>query len=223
MILIPATHDDWRHRVSESTTVHTSSAPAQMADRWQAAAGFPAEIARLFSTARATRSAALLVAIPHHQVPLAGGAHAAHLDLWALVRTGRGLLSVAIDAVGAEAFDAEADDRTATTESRRLWKGLCRLLEIHESADTPVSSQLVHRTTTALVEAKRFFARGAAVVVHSFGESRRGFSDFQQFVRLMGGALVEPGQLVEVQPREGVELYFGWAQAPHIRAQPSGA
>jgi hypothetical protein len=223
MILIPAMLDDWKHRLTESPTTQTRSVLVHLADRWQSAGGFPVEVARLLATAEATRNASLLLAVPNHQVPLAAGAHASHLDLWVLARTVRGLVSIAVDGVGTESFDAEAGNRAATPDSQRLWKGLRRLLEIDESAGMPVSSQLVHRTTTALVEATRFFAHSAALIVHSFSEGRQGFSDFQQFVKLMGGSNTEPGKLIEVPSREGVELFFGWAQAPHISAAPSGA
>ena len=222
MILMPATLDDWRHQLSEPKTRPTSNV-SQLTERWRNASGFPVEIASLFATTEATRRATVLVVVPNHQVPLAGGAHASGLDLWVLARTAGGLLSVTIDAIGAEAFDADARDRPATTTHERLWRGLRHLLEIDESANLPVSCQLVHRTTAALVEAKRFFARSAAVIVHSFSQGVEGFGDFQRFVQLMGGARVEPGRLVEVRPREGIELFFGWAQAPHVGAATSGA
>jgi len=223
MILMPATLDDWKHQLSQPKTPPRSHVPAQLTERWRSGSGFPVEIASLLSTTEATRRAAVLVVVPNHRVPLAGGAHASDLDLWVLARTARGLLSVAIDCIGEEAFDVEARNRPATTTSERLWRGLRHLLEIDESANVPVSCQLVHRTTAALVEAKRFFARSAAVIVHSFSQGIEGFSDFQRFVHLMGGARVEPGRLVEVRPREGIELVFGWAQAPSVGASPSGA
>src|SRR5262249_42500528 len=53
------------------------------------------------------------------------------------------------------------------------------------------------RTTTALLEARRFFARSAAVVIHSFSDGREGFSEFQQFVKLMGGVILGPDRLIQ--------------------------
>ncbi len=88
------------------------------------------------------------------------------------------------------------------------------LLEINQQCDASIRYQLFHRTASALLEARRFFARGAAVIVHSFSRSLESFGDFQHFVSLMGGQIEGPRQLVAVAPREGVELFFGWAQGP---------
>ena len=47
----------------------------------------PVAIARLLDTNDATERATLLLACPRHAVPLAHGAQAAPVDLWALART----------------------------------------------------------------------------------------------------------------------------------------
>jgi hypothetical protein len=88
------------------------------------------------------------------------------------------------------------------------------LLEVELHSDGFVRYHLFHRTACALLEARRFFARASAVIVHSFSQSCEGFGDFQHFVRLMGGIIRAPGEMVAVAPREGIELLFGWAQGP---------
>ena len=110
--------------------------------------------------------------------------------------------------------------RARHLESER-WAALCGLLEIEPACDGSIRYQLLHRTASALLEARRFCARGAAVIVHSFGRSCDGFGDFQHFVKLMGGFIKAPGTLVAVPPREGIELFFGWAQGPVFSDTPS--
>jgi hypothetical protein len=73
---------------------------------------------------------------------------------------------------------------------------------------------LFHRTACALIEARRFFATSAAVLVHSFGARRESFLECQSFVALLGGLLRRPGELARVPPREGIDLFLGWAEAP---------
>src|SRR5262245_38027968 len=141
MILLPATSDDWKRRL---TDLHTDRAPGDstqaLAERWLAAPAFPQEITRLLSTADATRGSARLVAIPGPQLPLAGPARASRLDLWLLARTRRGLLSVVIDALGEEPFGATGD--TPMNDGTDVWAALCRFLEIDQPCDRPIPSQL---------------------------------------------------------------------------------
>jgi hypothetical protein len=164
---------------------------------------FPPDIAALLSTNDLTSGAAPLLAIPGHQVPLAGGARASHLDLWMLARTPRGLLSIAI-----EEHSLSAAPRR-TPAAGRL-EALRALLEIDRDVDPHVPPGLIHRTAAALLEARRFFAVGALVIVRSAGAAQDSFGDFQRFVRMMGGRLQRPGHLLPVAPREGLALAFGW-------------
>lgn len=216
MILVPAPSvDAWKDRLPDPDTRWKPGESAHsLAARWHGLTGFPPEVSGLLDTLDATRGATLVLAIPEHQVPLAGGARASQTDLWLLGRTSRGLLSVVIDAVVNQGFDPVVRDPKEETGPAELWAALCRFLEIEQPSDAPVRSRFLHRTATALLEARRFFARGAAVIIHSFSQSCDGFGDFQHFVRVMGGRLERPGQLVSVAPREGIEMFFGWAQGP---------
>ena len=218
MILVPATSlEDWKKLLSDPDEQWRPESSANaLAARWHALTRFPPEISELFSRSGATRDARLLLAIPQHQVPLAGGARASQTDLWLLARTRTGLLSVAIEGRVSESFGRSVGDWQAdvTPGKRERWAALCNLLEIDQPFDASIRSQLFHRTASALLEARRFFARGAAVIVHSFSRTGEGFGDFQHFVRLMGGFVQAPGELIAVQPREGIDLFFGWAQGP---------
>jgi hypothetical protein len=220
MILVPATSlDDWKRLLADPDKHWREGYSAHaLATRWQAACEFPSELARLFATHDATAGAALLLAIPEHHVPLAGGARASQTDLWALARTPRGLLSVAVEGQVAESFGPTVGEwqSTSTAGKRARWAALCNLLEIGPECDVAIRYQLFHRTASALLEARRFFATGAAVVVHSFSATLDSFADFQRFVALMGGRVRRPEELVAVAPREGIDLFFGWALGPDV-------
>jgi len=69
----------------------------------------------------------------------------------------------------------------------------------------------LHRTASALIEAKRFNAPKAAMVVHSFSQASEWFEDYVNFLKLFG-VVAGVGELVGVGERDGVELYFGWAK-----------
>jgi hypothetical protein len=215
MILVPATLDDWKKRLASPEKHWKEGCSAHaLATRWQDAGGFPPEVSSLLATHDLTSGAALLLAIPEHQVPLKGGAKASQTDLWALARTARGLLSIAVEGKVAESFGPSIGDweREASSGKRERWEALCSLLEVNRDCDRDIRYQLFHRTASALIEARRFHAAGAAVIVHSFSRTRESFGDFQRFVRLMGGQIAAPGLLSCVPAREGIGLYFGWAQ-----------
>ena len=218
MILVPATTlEDWKARLpNPDSEWHPGKSTHALALRWNGRTTFPPEIATLFDSVERTRNATLLLAVPEHHAPLAGGAHASQTDLWLLARTSRGLLSAVVVGCVDESFGPSIGDGQgdATAVRRERWAALCDLLEIREVCDASVRHQLLHRTATALLEARRFFARGAAVIVHSFSRTSYGFGDFQHFVRLMGGIVRGPGELIAVPPREGIELFFGWAHGP---------
>jgi hypothetical protein len=181
---------------------------AKTADDWT---GFPPEIATLLATNDLTKGAVPLLAVPGHQVPLAGGARAAQLDLWVLARTPRGLLSIAIDEGGGSPGPSLGQWQAESSSARDRLDALRSLLEIDRDGDPAIPYRLLHRTASALLEARRFFAVGAAVIVHSAGEAPHALGDFQRFVLMMGGRLRRPGHLLSVPPREGIELAFGWA------------
>ena len=218
MILVPATAlDDWKARLPDPASEWQPGTSAYaLALRWNGRTTFPPEISALFDSVERTRNATLLLAVPEHRVPMAGGALASQTDLWLLARTSRGLLSAVVDACVNESFGPSIGDwqRDPIAGRRERWAALCDLLEIEDQCDASIRHQLLHRTATALLEARRFFARGAAVIVHSFSRTPHGFGDFQHFVRLMGGIVRRPGELIAVPPRESIELFFGWAHGP---------
>ena len=216
MIVLPTQSlDDWKRLLADPEKHWKIGYSAHaLASAWQQGDGFPAEISKLMDQNPDTRSATMLLAIPEHKVPLAGGARASQTDLWVLARTPEGLLSIAVEGKVNESFGPTVGEwRTDSSAGKQQrWLALCKLLEIDQQCDLAARYQLFHRTASALIEAKRFFARGAVVLVHSFSEGSDSFRDFQHFVQLMGGRIERSGQLVSVPAREGIHLSFGWAQ-----------
>lgn len=217
MIVMPTSGpEDWRKSLADPDKQWKRGYSAfELAYRWQNSAAFPPEISALLNQQSATQHATLLLGIPEHRVALAGGARASQTDLWVLARTNAGLLSIAVEGKVNESFGPTIGEWQPGGSAGRTerWAALCKLLEVAEHCDAGIRYQLFHRTASALLEAKRFFARGAAVIVHSFSPTSQSFDDFRRFVQLMGGDVVEPGRFVAVPPREGVALYFGWAHA----------
>ena len=217
MLLAPLkTLDEWKARLASPDAQWKDGYSAKaLARRWVDADGFPPEVAGLLASNEGTRGAQPLIAIPEHAVPLRGGGRASQTDLWVLARTARGLLSIAVEGKVSESFGPTVGEwRTnASSGKTERWRYVCRLLDIEADCRPTIRYQLFHRTVSALVEAERFCARAAAVVVHSFSPTVESFGDFQQFVAMLGARLEGPGRMVDVAPRQGIDLYFGWAQS----------
>jgi hypothetical protein len=71
--------------------------------------------------------------------------------------------------------------------------------------------QLVHRTAAALIEAERFNARHALILVHSFSQKNPpdSFGDYEHFADLLS-TTVKKDAIARVGERAGADLYLGW-------------
>jgi hypothetical protein len=136
------------------------------------------------------------------------------------------LVSIAVEGKVEESFDETVDDWRNRRAAEQLKKGrpaepsaqaqerlrfLCRLLELDQASVGDLRYQLLHRTASALLEAQRFGATHALMLVHSFSRSDSWFDDYKCFVDRMG-APAQIGRIVSVGARAGVELYLGWVR-----------
>ncbi|ODV42747.1 hypothetical protein AWV79_24315 [Cupriavidus sp. UYMMa02A] len=72
-----------------------------------------------------------------------------------------------------------------------------------------ISYQLIHRTASALIEAARFNAAHALMLVHSFSPTQQWFPDFRSFAQLYG-IDAKPNQIYQACELEGIALHLGW-------------
>jgi hypothetical protein len=71
--------------------------------------------------------------------------------------------------------------------------------------------QLFHRTASAIIEARRFRARDAVMIVHSFSDTDAGFDDYKAFAELFG-MQAGIGELLFIGERNNTRLHIGWAR-----------
>ena len=181
-----------------------------LAHCWEAARGLPPEIERLFRPTLG--EVELLLALPEHKVPLPGGGADSQSDVFALVRTESGLASCTIEGKVDEPFGPTVGKwlEDASPGKRQRLSFLCGLLGLAEPAPAHIRYQLLHRTASALIEADRFHASTAAMIVHSFSPTRSWFDDFAGFAELMGAA-PHADRLTGVTAVTSKPLYLGWA------------
>ncbi len=193
----------WRIGYSARTLAHS----------WHTARGFPAEIARALDAAptAALHNLEPLLGIPEHQVPLPGGSKPSQSDLWVLARGSAGLVSIAIEGKVEEPFGPTLAEWlvNASSGKRKRLAALTGLLEIPEALPVTLRYQLLHRSAAALLEAQRFTAAQALMLVHSFSPTNAWFDDFAAFATVFGTSVI-PNQIVSVGIRSGVALSLGW-------------
>jgi hypothetical protein len=195
----------WRQGFSARTLAYS----------WQESEGFPREVHAALSASPHFSDIDLLLAIPEHKVALPGGSRSSQNDVWVLARAHGNLVSIAVEGKVSETFGPTMQEwlvDAASDKAKRL-AYLRTELGIEAEVQLPDSLryQLLHRTASAIIEAKRFNATHAIMLVHSFSQSSppEWFQDYVDFVRLFGGS-TEIGKVVSVGTRNGVSLHFAW-------------
>jgi hypothetical protein len=174
-IMIPArSAEDWKAFLAEPDKQWKTGYSARtLAHCWQGATVFPEEVENVLRQATPFQEIEMLVAIPEHQVALPGGITPSQNDLWVLARCPDGLVSMAVEGKVAETFGPtikEWDHASSAGKQERL-RFLCSTLNLPFPPPEDVRYQLLHRTASAILEANRYFAKYAVMLVHSFSQS----------------------------------------------------
>lgn len=182
-----------------------------LAECWETAKGLPNEIRQLLSFYGSPSE--LLLALPEHKVSLPGSHRGkSQNDLFALIRVGEQTLAVMVEGKVEESFDKPLGEWliNASAGKHERLAFICEILGLRHPLPNTIRYQLLHRTASAVLEAKRFKTDMAAMIVHSFSQKRSWFADYAAFVSLFG-IDAEPDRLVCVRPNSKPPLYLGWA------------
>lgn len=182
---------------------------------WERANGLPNEIASMLRPYGT--DVELLLAIPEYKVPLPPRPDLApsQNDVFALARAGLSTFAIMIEGKVNEPFGEQLGDwlRNASDGKRERLAFICDQLGLALPPPDHIHYQLLHRTASAVIEARRFKTDAAAMIVHSFSPERRSFEAFKQFAALFGVAAeaVVANELIGVRPSTRHPLYIGWA------------
>ena len=201
---------DWQKLLAEPERHWKQGYSAHaLATCWECAKGIPPEIAKLFLPH--FDKVELLLGIPEFKVALPGGRRESQNDLFCLLRADGNLMVLMVEGKVEEPFDSTLAEwlRDASDGKRERLAFVTQLLGLN-SISPSIRYQLLHRTASAVLTARRFGSSRAAMIVHSFSEGRSWLADFQAFTQLYGAA-TDHDQMVKVDLPDQMELYLGWA------------
>ncbi len=214
-ILVPACSvDDWRRLlVDPDKQWKTGYSACALAYRWQEAGEIPCEILEALSMVPAFEALETLLVIPEHKVSLPGGNRPSQSDVWALARSKDSLVSIAVEGKVSEPFGPTIGEWLAgSTPGKEERLGfLCKELSLPCPPPPNVRYQLLHRSVSAVLEARRFLTQEAVMIVHSFSPCKSGFDDFAAFIALFGLS-ADIGRPARKRLDTGMTLTFVWVQ-----------
>jgi hypothetical protein len=104
--------------------------------------------------------------------------------------------------------------KTSTKGYHLRWDHVLENTGPLESVPEDIRYQLLHRTASAVIVARRLHAACAVMIVQSFvpSDKENHFGDFAKFVALYNRDAAK-GRLIFLNDVGGVHLYCGWAQS----------
>jgi hypothetical protein len=212
-VYIPTTGPaDWQRFLADPIKQwRTGFSAKTLAHCWDSANGLPNEIASMLRPHGVDVD--LLLALPEYKVPLPGSSRGeSQNDIFALARAGDRTFAIMVEGKVREPFGETLRDwlQNASDGKRERLAFISDLLGLTLPLPGHIYYQLLHRTASAVIEARRFKTDAAAMIVHSFSQEKIWFEAFVQFASLFHVAMVA-NELMAVRPNAQPPLYIGWA------------
>ena len=169
---------------------------------------------RVFSASEfpALRKMEYIFGLPEYQTPLVGGNAPSQSDIFVLARTGHDLISMTVEGKVDEPFGNSLTGvwvKDGSSGKRERLADLRKRLGLSRKDVDHICYQLIHRSAAALIEAERFSAATAIMLVHSFSQKSARFEDYRAFVELFGKS-AEPDSVIYIGRKNGIALYTAW-------------
>jgi Domain of unknown function (DUF6946) len=211
-ILVPTTGSlSWKPLLGDPELHWKEGRSAKlMADLWESAPDMPAELKAVLEAA-GFADPELLFAAPEWVTELPDGLRGSQTDLFCLIRSDEKVLAVGMEAKVDESFGPTVGSWLDNPSPARP-KRLIHLVDMTGASEPPPSLryQLIHRTASAMIEAKRFGADAAVMLIMSFSNKKAGYVDFEAFAKWLGVDEVQPNQLMKISTQSEQSLAIGW-------------
>jgi uncharacterized protein DUF6946 len=190
----------------------------ELAVAWSNASNdFPKAVRGVLNTAPEYGRAELIDGFFEREVDLGSPGRNSQTDLMVVAGLDGGLGVIAVEGKVEESFAEFVANWNNTPGKERRLQGLCDTLGIGIADVAGLRYQLLHRTASAICEAKRYRCRHALMLVHSFSPAHRWFEDFATFSQAMGTPVERPDLCSSAKKCDGVNLRLAWASdMPHV-------
>ena len=212
--------EEWQLAVGKSRW-KTGYSAKSLAFSWEEAEGFPPSVQQALDQSGIQALSNLRFVRGHveHKVSLPGGSAASQNDIFVLAESDGQLVVIMVEGKVRESFGQYVSDWLENISPRsgkpaRL-QFLKEKLGIKHHNVSQIRYQLLHRTASALIEAERFGASTAVMLVHSFSQDDKHIDDYNDFVALFGGT----GGVNTVSyagNKNGIDLYLAWVRGNPI-------
>jgi hypothetical protein len=206
--------DDWQALLSDPVKHWRSGYSARtLASCWEAADGFPPEVAQALSQSDSPLLADLtpVFAVPEFKVPLPGGGHASQNDVFVLARSAAGPVSIMVEGKVNEPFGPTLREwlHQASPGKQERLRFLMRSLGLRAQPQGAIRYQLLHRAASTILTGEQYHADAAVMVIHSFSETHSGWPDYQAFARLFRVNAM-PGMVQRFGKGSRLPLFGAW-------------
>jgi hypothetical protein len=218
---IPANKpEDWKSLLAEpSKHWRTGYSAKSLSYCWQEANDFPPEVRGVFQDSGISvfKGIKMLVAFPEYKVPLPGGKRASQSDIFILAKGDCQLISITVEGKVDEPFGeiiSEWKLKDMGGKEERL-AFLCDQLMLRPDMVNNIHYQLLHRTASAIIEAKKFNAPIALMLVHAFEKTKEKYDEsLQAYCRFLElfGKHGEENSIAFIKDLDSIDLYCGWVR-----------
>jgi hypothetical protein len=191
----------------------------ELSTAWMQVDGFPPSVRAALDSVDDWRDADLLEAMFERETRLPGRGRPSQTDLLALVRLKDGNAILGVEGKVDEPFGSRVKEWLGAAENlnrQERLAGLCSTLSIGSDATGELFYQLLHRTCSAVYEAKRFRCTRAIMLVHSFAPVPERpalpvcFEEFKAFSCAVGMPVADPGMISAAKLCDGIEVRLAW-------------
>ena len=183
----------------------------ELAITWsQSSNDFPLAVRAVLSTVPAYSHAELVDGFFEKEIELGSPGRNSQADLLVLAGLRQEIGVIAVEGKVNEPFAEFVRDWNTTPGKQVRLERLAQTLGLDEAEVGGIRYQLLHRTASAIYEAKRFRCQHAMMLVHSFSLTHRWFECFAAFSSLMNQPVSIPGSVSIARILDGISLRLAW-------------